>query len=372
MEQKRPYWKVIVSLAFSLLATFLTIFIGVKAISYFMPFVIAWIIAAISNPVVCWLEKRIKIKKKIGSVLMIILVLAAVVGIFYLVISGLVKEARGIIESFPEWYAQITQGIQEGGEKFSGIIHMLPQGIQNAVLSVSSNLDGMASKLISQISEPTVDVAGRFVKSVPSALLNALVTFLAAYFFIAEREETLAWAKKVTPEPIVKRVGMMVRSLKKSVGGYFKAQLQIMVVVFGILLVGFLLIGQSYSGLLALLIAILDFLPFFGTGTALWPWMVYKVIVGDYKTAIFLLIIYVVALMTHQLLQPKLIGDHVGLKPLPTLVFLYIGWQIGSVMGIILAVPVGMILINMYEAGAFDYILDDVKILLKGILGLRK
>ena len=72
------------------------------------------------------------------------------------------------------------------------------------------------------------------------------------------------------------------------------------------------------------------------------------------------------------MIQPKLVGDSVGLKPLPTLVFLYIGYKVGSILGLILAVPVGLILINMYRAGAFDYILDDVKILVRGIISLRK
>jgi predicted PurR-regulated permease PerM len=76
--------------------------------------------------------------------------------------------------------------------------------------------------------------------------------------------------------------------------------------------------------------------------------------------------------LIRQLIQPKLVGDEVGLKALPTLVLLYLGYKVGSIWGMIFAVPIGMIVINMYHAGAFDYILDDVKILIRGILKLRK
>ena len=55
-----------------------------------------------------------------------------------------------------------------------------------------------------------------------------------------------------------------------------------------------------------------------------------------------------------------------------TLVLLYVGYRIGSVLGMIFAVPVGMIVINLYKAGAFDYILDDVKILADGVMSLRR
>lgn len=66
-----------------------------------------------------------------------------------------------------------------------------------------------------------------------------------------------------------------------------------------------------------------------------------------------------------------MVADSVGLNPLLTLVFLYIGYKVSSVIGMILAVPLGMVVINMYKAGAFDYILDDVKVLADGIMGLR-
>ena len=72
------------------------------------------------------------------------------------------------------------------------------------------------------------------------------------------------------------------------------------------------------------------------------------------------------------LLQPKLVADSVGLNPLVTLILLYIGYRVSSVIGMIVAVPIGMVIINMCQAGAFDYIFDDVKILVEGILGLRE
>ena len=133
-----------------------------------------------------------------------------------------------------------------------------------------------------------------------------------------------------------------------------------------------LLIGLTAVAVLAFLIAFLDFLPFFGTGTAMIPWAVYEFFMGDYKMTVALIVIYVITQAVHQLLQPKLVGDSVGLNPLVTLFLLYIGYRMGGILWMILAVPIGMVLINMCQAGAFDYIFDDVKILVDGILGLRE
>lgn len=372
MEDTRPYWKVIVSLAFSLIGTILFIVIGIKLLWFFMPFVIGWFIAFIANPLVCWLEKRLKIVKKLGSAIIIIAVLAGVVSALYFGISKLADEVGSLITNFPQMYSELEKGMKDIGESFQGVFRLLPEGIQTGWNAVVANLDNTMGNLIGKISEPTVEAAGNLAKSIPSILVSTIVTIVAAYFFIAERDEVIVWFKKITPKPIQQRMTLVIDNLKYAVGGYFKAQFKIMIVVGVILFIGFEIMQVNYSALLAILIAFLDFLPVFGTGTAIWPWAVYKVLSSDYKMTIMLLVLYGVTQLVRQLIQPKLVGDGLGMQSLVALVLLFVGYKVGSLLGMIFAVPVGMIAINMYKAGAFDYILDDVKILIKGVMSLRE
>ena len=85
-----------------------------------------------------------------------------------------------------------------------------------------------------------------------------------------------------------------------------------------------------------------------------------------------MLLLYIVTLVVHQLVQPKLIGDTVGLDPFASLFFMYIGYRISSVVGMILAIPVGMILINLYEAGAFDTLVWCVREVVNDFNNFRK
>lgn len=372
LGDNRPYWKVIVSLAFSLVGTILFVWIGLELLVYFMPFVIGWFIAYIVSPVVNWLEKRLKIVKKLSSALVIILVLAVVVLLFYWAGSRLFREVAALVTDMPTLYRELSAGLHSIGESFDGIFEMLPEGVQEGWHTFTENLGETAGDLIRNLSTPTVLAAGNFAKRIPSILIAVLVTIISAYFFVAEREEVIAWAKRIAPDPLVRRMSMVMSNLKYAVGGYFKAQLKIMVVVFFILLAGFALLDIHFSFLLALLIAFLDFLPFFGTGTALIPWAAYHLFSGNYRMVVALLVLYAVTQLVHQLTQPKLVGDSIGMKPLVTLVLLYVGYRMGSVLGMILAVPAGMIVINLYKAGAFDYILDDVKILAEGVQSLRE
>ena len=368
----RPYWKVLVSLVFSLTATVLFVYVGIKAIFYFMPFVIGWLLSVIASPLVTFLEKRLKIMKRLGSAITIILVLALCIGLIYLVISQIWEEISILIRNFPSMYHDLERGLSQIGTQGNTLFDRFPEQLQNSWSSLMNNLDDMISSFIGRIGEPTIEVAGNVAKRIPSVLIGTIVAFVSAYFFIADKESLGEWVKKVVPQPITSRMILVGENLKYAMGGYFKAQFKIMGVVFAILLVGFTLMQIRFSILLALAIAFLDFLPFFGTGTALIPWAVYKFLVGNYKMVVALVILYGVTQLVRQLIQPKLVGDSMGLNPLYTLFLLYLGYRVGSVLGMIFAVPVGLILLNLYQAGAFDYILDDVKILIEGILSLRK
>lgn len=372
MENKRPYWQVAVSLVFSLIATVAFIFIGYQVLGFLMPFVIGWLISSIASPLVNWLEKRLKIVKKLGSALIVIVVLALIVLGIYFAVSKIVAEVGDLVKNFPHIYAQLEAGLRQIGETLSGAFSKLPDSIQDAWNAVVANLDKYAGELVSKLSQPTVAAAGNLAKRLPSYLIAFIVAIMSAYFFTVQREEVIHFFKRVAPPSVEKRMCLVMDNLRYAVGGYFKAQFKIMGVVFLILFAGLLLLGVHYAVLIAFLIAFLDFLPFFGTGTAMIPWALYNLLMGDYKQTIMLFVIYAVTQVVRQLLQPKLVGDSMGLNPLVTLLLLYVGYKVSSVIGMILAVPIGMVVINMCRAGAFDYILDDVKILVEGILGLRE
>ena len=367
----RPYWKVLVSLVFSLTATVLFIYVGIKAIFYFMPFVIGWLLSVIASPLVTFLEKKLKIMKRLGSAITIILVLALCIGLIYLIISQIWEEISVLIRNFPSMYHDLERGLSQIGTQGNALFERFPEQVQNSWSALMNNLDDTVSSIIGRIGEPTIEVAGNVAKRIPSVLIGTIVAFVSAYFFIADKENLGEWVKKVVPKSITSRMILVGENLKYAMGGYFKAQFKIMGVVFAILLVGFALMKIRFSILLAIAIAFLDFLPFFGTGTALIPWAIYKFLVGDYKMVIALVILYGVTQLVRQLIQPKLVGDSMGLNPLYTLFLLYLGYRVGSVLGMIFAVPIGLILLNLYQAGAFDYILDDVQILVEGILSLR-
>ena len=149
-----------------------------------------------------------------------------------------------------------------------------------------------------KIASPTVEVAGNVAKGIPNALVNVIVTILSAYFFIAEQDKIVEFWKKHLPESVKGYGHYLKTDVKKLIGGYFLAQFRIMFVVAAILILGFLVLGIKYAFLIGVLVAVLDFLPLFGTGTVLIPWAVFKLLSADYALAAGLALLYVCLLYT--------------------------------------------------------------------------
>ena len=118
--------------------------------------------------------------------------------------------------------------------------------------------------------------------------------------------------------------------------------------------------------------AFLDILPFFGTGIVLVPWAVVSVVGGNYIKALGFLVMWGVGQLFRQLIQPKIMGDSIGMEPIPTLFLLFIGYRIAGVGGMLLAVPIGIIVVNMNEAGFFDTPKYSIKLLIKNINSFRR
>lgn len=354
MKKSVKYLKIFANLMVAVLGIVAVLYVAPRLILFFMPFVVGYLISLIANPLVRFFEKHLKIVRKHGSIIIIVGVLALVILLLYLAVAKIGEEAMGLIGNLPQIYENFSEDFNEIGENLSGVIQRLPDEVQRNISGFTSNLSSYLGELVQAVGQPTFEAAGNFARNVPGTLISIIMGILSAYFFTAERDKIVAGMKKYMPKGIQGRLSMVIRDFRHVVGGYFKAQLKIMLVVYLILVVGLLILRVDYVILVGFLIAFLDMLPFFGTGTVLGPWAVIKILSGDYRMAIGLIVLYAVTQVVRQVIQPKIVGDSIGMNPLLTLLFMFVGYRFYGVIGMIVAVPAGMILLNLIKAGLFE------------------
>lgn len=368
---KKTYLKILVNLGIMLVFLLVCIFVVPRVIFYFMPFVIGAIIAWIASPLVIFFEKKFKVRRKAGSAFVIIAVIALVILAGYLLGAKVVEETVDFIGEVPEMWEGVQKDFAEIGGNLEAASRYLPEGVRNTIINITMNVDEYLGELFGGLSTPTIEALSRFARNLPTIIIGIIMCLLSAYFFVADREYVSNLMKKALPESILDRWNMIKRGFARAVGGYFKAQLKIEVWMYLLLGIGFSILKVKYAFFIAIGVAFLDLLPFFGTGTVLLPWAVIKFLSGDYKMVIGLLIIWGVGQLARQLIQPKIVGESVGLSPIPTLILLFLGYKVGGVFGMIIAVPIGIIVLNMYQEGVFDTTLNSLKILYASLSNFR-
>ena len=338
-----------------------------------MPFVIGWIIAMIANPLVRFMEKRVKIVRKHSSAIIIILVILAVIGALYGIFYYLVTQIRSLLNDLPSMIASVQELFDNASQSFQRVYAVLPASVQGVLDDLIVKVQDMFQGIISNTGTSNLgSTVGLLAKNVVEVALNAIITILAAYFFIKEKDNISAVVKKNLPESIIKNYNIIVENSKMALGGYFKAQLKLMLIVTIILFAGFEFMRVDYSLLFAFLIAFLDFLPFFGTGAVLWPWAVIELFASNIPRAICIMVIYLVCQIVRQILQPKMVGDSVGISPFATLFFMYLGYRFYGALGMILGIPVGLLIMKFYQLGMFDNMIKGFKLLIHDINEFRK
>ncbi|MDO4966255.1 MAG: sporulation integral membrane protein YtvI [Lachnospiraceae bacterium] len=375
MKISKKYLKISINIATMIALVAFCIWGLPVIIRFMMPFIIAAIVALIAEPIVRFLEKHIKIKRKWGSAVVIILVLAIIGFICYAAIAKLVHEITGFVQIAPNLWNSMVNTITnvktpDGKYLFNNMIANNREMAAKIGKAVSDAVAGGIETSINRATDLENDT--NIAASVPNAIISIIMTILASYMFVADGEYIPNLFKRIVPEGVSNRWKIVTNSMKTAVGGYFSAQLKIMVVVYIILLIGLAILGVDYAALVALLIAVLDFLPFFGTGTVMCPWAIIAFLGSNYKLGVGLLITWGVSQLVRQLIQPKLLSDSMGLPPIPTLFLLYVGYKFGGALGLIFAVPAGMIIYNLYKAGVFSNFTWSIKMLSKDFTRLRR
>ena len=320
------------------IAVFIVIFLSVRyLLPLFLPFLLGAALALAAEPLVGFLCKKIHLPRTaaagIGvSMSFSFLALAVMVLCGLLIrqlrqLSGILPElenaARAGMTSLSDWLLQLAQNAPDG------LRAIITQNVTDFFSSGSALLDKITGLLLS--------LASGILSKVPDSALSLGTAIISSFMISAKLPKLKQALKSRVPAKWVRSAKEISSRLKKTVGGWLRAQLRLSGVTFLVLTLGFFLLGISYAPLWAFLVALVDAFPVLGTGTVLIPWSLVSFLQGDRFRAFGLLGIYAAAALIRSVLEPRLVGHQLGLDPLATLIALYAGYQLWGLPGMLLA-----------------------------------
>jgi len=263
-----------------------------------------------------------------------------------------IQTAADFAKDVPQLMENVSRFAGAMSKKAEYFAASAPESVRAYVAAVVESFGKLIYSLPELISRKALDILGKAAANSPTTFLFIVTAGIGTYFFSATFPATLAFITAQLPKNAVERLNSVRANLKKSFGGFMKAQLILMGMTFFQLVVVFMLLNIDGAIEKAAVTAFIDALPVFGTGVVLLPWAAYSTVSGDMRLGIALLLSWAVVNLVRNCAQAKLLGDQIGLDPLASLLAIYVGFKIWGVGGMLIFPIILVTLKQLNDTGA--------------------
>lgn len=318
----------------------------------FLPFILAAILAVLIEPIVNFFEIRLRIQRGLAVVFSLLLVVGGLSVFLFLLITEIARELSGLHPLLTSYSGQITERLVNTVShlKLLYIQMNLPAAMQTAI---QNNLEKIML-LLQNLLNLSINITIKALAMLPSAAVFVLISTVGTFFIVKDRAILRGFLLKVLPAQARTKTRNVFAELFKALTGFIKAY-SILISITGVLtMIGLRLMGVEYALTLGIMTGLFDILPILGPGTIFIPWIIWEFAIGRTQMGVGLLLLYVILSVVRQFLEPKIVGDNLGLHPLATLVSLYVGLQLGGFTGMILGPVSVVVIMACYRVGIFD------------------
>ena len=323
-----------------LAGTVILVYLGMKyLLPLFVPFIFAYFFAWVLRPIVSFLHRKLRVPLVVGGSLgVIVLLLAFSLLLFYL---GRVvfNQLLLLVKNIPVYEQIITKqidGICKAWDRMlrleNGTVNtFVDRGIDQIVTYIQND---MLPRLTEQTIKILISVVGFF------AIL--LIVLIATILFVKDMEEYKAGLRKSEFYPTVHKI---TSKLSDTGIAYMKTQLIIMTIVACLVTVGFMIIKNPYALLIGIFVGVFDALPVLGSGIILVPWAIFMLLEKNFLAAAIIMTVYVICQIIREVLEPRLLGNRIGIKPIYDMMAMYVGLRLFGVIGFFLG-PLSLVIIR--------------------------
>lgn len=333
------------------------ILFGLFILPISVPLVLAFFTALFLNPAVRAIKKRFKLNRKITVTIVYLtfLLLLAFIGTY--AVTTIIKQLVLLAENAPSYINHINNKLLEWNNNLEIIMQDLPNDFVNQVNSSISDAVKSIDKVITdniQV-ERVAGMVATILTAIPQYIVSFLVYLIALFLFMLELPFLKAKFYQNFTDHTAEKVQFMTGRLKYVLVGFLKAQFLVSIFIFTVTLLGLLWIIPEYAIGMSLIIWLIDFVPIIGSIAILGPWSLYMFITGNILMGTQLAVLAIVLLAIRRTVEPKVMGQQIGLSPLATLIAMYLGLQLIGILGFIIGPVLVIAFTSAKEAGIIKW-----------------
>ena len=344
--------KFIIDVLYTVVVAALAFFIFKYLIWWILPLVLGFVISFVLKPVVNLVYRMSSATRQFCAAIVLLCVYAALFALIWLLLLQLMTGLRTLVSSLPQTYNTVVVPTVEGlSNQVSALLSgFFPElGVQ--FVTLSDTITKQVGIFINGVSTHLIEGIGVCVKAIPAFCLTFLFTILSSFFISMDYTNVVSFFARLVPKHHRKTLFAVKDFLVKIVFKYARAYLLLLFITFAEVFAGLWLLRVPQSFYWAAGIAVADLLPAIGTGLILIPWAVLSFTQGNRFLGIGLLILYGVITIARNIIEPKIIGDHIGLPPLVTVTSMFLGLKLFGAVGMFLAPVLVLILKFLNDSG---------------------
>ena len=323
-----------------IIVSILAVVIGFKyVLPLFFPFIVGYFLAWIAAPIVRFLQRRFKIPRGIASIVVVsIFLLLCILSVYYLFKTALMQ-IRSFVENLPFYQTMLFDRLK--GVCFS-CDHWLGFQEGTSYDFVSERINGALIFLQNNVLPGESDQAIDIAKEIFDVIWNIVILFITTLLLVKDFGE---YKKEFQESCFYKEIHMVTGVLSDMGIAYLKAQFILMCITATICTIGIFITGNHYAILIGAGIAVFDAFPILGSAFILIPWAIILMIKKEVAKGFVIVGTYIICELIRQILEPKLVGDRIGIRPVYTLISMYVGLKIYGTFGFVLG-PISLIAIR--------------------------
>lgn len=357
------YWGKVLKNIVIVLITIIGIYLAFKLAVFYMPFLIAFILSLMIEPLIKLIMKKAKLKRKTSAIIVFILSLTIIIGLIVWGTTTIITEASKLLENLNTYFDTAVKFVENIISKIDMSKWNIPENVMSTIQNSAMEFVGVIIEFVKSWLTSILN----FLTSIPTIGIYTAITLLALYFMCVDRIYMLDQLEHHFPQQWVKTFGIHLRKLIKSLGGYLKAELILVLISFIISLIGLYIfhimgLNVQYPLMAALLIGFIDLLPIFGSGFVMLPWAIISACTGDITLGISILVLWAIMSIVRQFIEPRIVSGQIGIHPIFTLIAMYTGYKFIGILGMIIGPIVLIIIKNVFstliDKGVFKTIFE--------------
>lgn len=354
------YWAAIVAIIF---------FIFKYLLNIVTPLALAFVLAAVVRPLARFLSRetryvrgengervlvrrRFRMNRTLAGILSVLVLYLLLAGLIVLVVAKVVDSAVDLVSAAPAFYENsVVPGINRLYARILELSARVDESVGAVIQASLPNLISSLGSTVTNFSARLVAWLTSLATRLPSILLNTLITMIATVFIAVDFDRIKAFIRRNLPERPLRFAVNARNSFLDMIWQFIKSYFLIFLITAGENTLGLVLIGVRHPLLIGMLIGLFDAFPVVGSGTILIPWSIITMITGNVFRGTCLLLLYLVITVVRQIIEPRIVGKHVGLRPIVTLSCMYVGTRLFGGVGLFGLPIMAAILVDLNRTG---------------------